>query len=55
MRDAGLPTLVDGFARNTGVAFKRGKRLVWLLRAVAVQTFFIVLVQVAAAVDGGTV
>ena len=37
---------------NTEMALKRGERLVWLLRAVAVQTFFVVLVQVAAAVDG---
>lgn len=54
MRDAGLQTLVDGFVRNTEVALRRGERLVWLLRAVAVQTFFVVLVQVAAAVDGST-
>ena len=52
MRDAGLQTLVEGFEMNTEMALKRGERLVWLLRAVAVQTFFVVLVQVAAAVDG---
>ena len=51
MRDAGLQTLVEGFEMNTEMALKRGERLVWLLRAVALQTFLVVLVQVAAAVD----
>lgn len=51
MRDAGLQTLIEGFETNTRVAFQRGERLVWLLRAVAVQTFFVVLVQVVAAAD----
>lgn len=36
---------------NTEMALKRGERLVWLLRAVALQTFLVVLVQVAATVD----
>ena len=35
MRDAGLQTLVEGFEMNTEMALKRGERLVWLLRAVA--------------------
>ena len=51
MRDAGLQTLVEGFEMNTEMALERGERLVWLLRAVALQTFLVVLVQVAAAVD----
>ena len=52
MESATLEDLVDGFDKNVGIAGKRGGRLVWLLRAVAVQTLFVVLVQVAATVDG---
>ena len=52
MRSAALETLIEGFDRNDGITHRRGERLVWLLRAVAVQTFFVVLVQIAAAVDG---
>ena len=51
LKDAGLRTLVRGFGTNSEVIRKRGDRLVWLLWAVAIQTLFVVLVQVAAAVD----
>jgi hypothetical protein len=54
MTDAALETLVEGFQRNSKIIQQRGERLVWLLRAVAVQTFFVVLVQVAAAVESET-
>ena len=52
MTDAALETLVEGFERNSEIVYQRGERLVWLLRAVTVQTLFIVLVQVAAVVEG---
>ena len=48
MKDAALETLVEGFERNIRITQRRGECLVWLLRAVAVQTFFVVLVEVAA-------
>ena len=51
MADAALETLVEGFQANSEINRKRGERLVWLVGALAAQTFFVVLVQVAAAVD----
>ncbi len=51
LKDATLDALVDGFIANGEIARKRGNRLVWLLRVVAIQTLFVVLVQVAAAAD----
>ena len=52
MEGATLEDLVAGFDKNVRITDWRGKRLIWLLRAVAIQTLFVVLVQVAAAVDG---
>ena len=49
MKDEALRGFVEGFARNSRITEERGERLVWLLRAVVVQTLCVVLVQVAAA------
>ena len=51
MKDATLETFVEGFGTNTEITRKRGDRLVWLLRAVAIQTVCVVFVQVAAAAE----
>lgn len=51
LKDATLETLQEGFVANTEVTKKRGDRLVWLLRAVAIQTVSVVFVQVAAAAE----
>lgn len=52
MEGATLEDLVAGFDKNVRIAGERGGRLVWLLWAVAIQTLCVVLVQVAATVDG---
>ena len=52
LKDATLDSLVDGFGANSKITKGRGERLVWLLRAVALQTVFVVLVQVVAAPNG---
>lgn len=52
MEGATLEDLVAGFDKNVRITDWRGKHLILLLRAVAIQTLFVVLVQVAATVDG---
>lgn len=52
MKTEVLRGLVEGFDRNNETVVRRGERLVWMLWAVAIQTLCIVLVQVAAAIEG---
>ena len=49
LKGATLEVLMEGFVANNEVTRERGDRLVWLLRAVAIQTLCVVVVQVAAA------
>lgn len=51
LEGATLEELVKGFDKNVRSSNWSGKRLIWLLWAMAIQTLFVVLVQVAAAVD----
>ena len=45
MKDAVLEIFVEGFRHNLTIIQQRGKRLAWLLWAVAFQTLCVVLVQ----------
>ena len=51
LKDETLETLVEGFVANNEVTRERGDSLVWLLRAVAIQTVCVVFVQVAATTE----
>ena len=51
MKDAVLEIFVEGFRHNLTIIQQRGKRLAWLLWAVAFQTLCVVLVQVVDALD----
>ena len=42
---------MEGFVANNEVTRERGDSLVWLLRAVAIQTVCVVFVQVAATTE----